>query len=61
MKTITAAIINMAATAIVWANTAEAVFRVTSFMALPLHSRVAASSVVVSNSDQESSLPKTTR
>ncbi|MBN9004312.1 MAG: hypothetical protein J0H40_02750 [Rhizobiales bacterium] len=36
MKTMTAAIISMAATAMVWANTAEAVFRVASFMALPL-------------------------
>lgn len=35
MKTMTAAIISMAATAIVWANTVEAVFLVASFMALP--------------------------
>ena len=37
MNTMTAAIISMAATAIVWANTVEAVFLVASFMAMPLH------------------------
>jgi hypothetical protein len=35
MKTMIAAIISMAATAIVWANTVEAIFLVASFMALP--------------------------
>jgi hypothetical protein len=37
MNTMTAAITSMAATAIVWATNAEAVFRVASFMALPLY------------------------
>jgi hypothetical protein len=37
MNTMTAAIISMAATAAVWANTVEAIFLDASFMALPLH------------------------